>query len=99
MLYIADRRKLSLYIVQYAHARSKHRENLKEGGIHNLRSTNKLLLKEKVVNTSRYEKSFVVTSIRLCNGLTEELKSIYNIYAFKIRVKMELLQGKLNFPE
>lgn len=37
--------------------------------------------------------------IKLWNQLSESTKSIRNIENSKTRVKLELLQGKLNFPE
>lgn len=97
LLKIDDRRKLSL--VKFAHQNSHNPLNLKEHSRHELRSNKRILLKENPIRSSKYEKSFIVASVRLWNGLSEELKSIFNTYAFKTRVKKELLQGNINFPE
>lgn len=85
LLTIADRRKLSL--VKFAHQKSHVPSNLREQGRHNLRSNNKLLLREHQIRNGKYGKSFLVTSVKLWNRLPEEVKTIYNTYAFKIRVK------------
>lgn len=68
---------------------------------HNLRSVNKLLLDTPKICTMKFEKSFIISSIKLWNQLCEDHKEIPpNKYQLlKLRIKKEMLQNKLNFPE
>lgn len=50
-------------------------------------------------NTSTLEKSFVIQSLKIWNGLPEQLNEIRNYNNFKLRVKTEVLLQKLNFPQ
>lgn len=97
LLFVKDRRYLSL--LKYAHLLSFNQLNLRGRNLHALRSNHKLLLKHKVTKKAFVEKSFLVKSINLWNNLPEDLKVIKNVFGFKRRVSLELLQQKLNFPE
>lgn len=97
LLYVADKRKLSL--VKFAHIISYRPENMREERRQNMRSNTVLLLKENHVRYEKYGKSFINISSQLWNRLPQVLKVINNTQVFKTRVKSELLQGKLNFPE
>lgn len=55
-----------------------------------------------VVNRAKnvkYEKSFIAQSIMLWNKLSQALKCTQDVKLFKTRVKSEIMQCKLNFPE
>lgn len=97
LLKIKDRRNISL--VKYAHIKSFNTNNLQSHNTRQLRSSNRLLLKEQRCKTNTLEKSFVIQSIRLWNKLPDYIKEIRNYYNFKSGVKTEVLLQKLNFPE
>lgn len=97
VLYIKKRRNLSL--TKYAHRLSFDHRNLRNINRTGLHSCRKLLLKVRISKTTLMEKSFLVRSASLWNNLSKELKQIKNIFNFKTRVTLELLQQRLNFPE
>lgn len=97
LLTIKARREL--YLLKYAHLRSFNHLNLKNHSSRNLRSASKMMLNSIIPRNRTYEKSFIYQSTRMWNHLDEEIKLIRNYKAFVTRVKMELLQNKLNFPE
>lgn len=64
-----------------------------------LRSQNQCRLRVDLSKNSKHEHSFSVRSIRLWNALPADLKKADNVKSFCVRVKKEMLQSKLNFPE
>lgn len=76
-------RQKNMLLVKFA---SHIAENMRVEGRPNLRSNTRLLIKENPICNTQY-----VTP--------NMLNLIINTQAFKTRVKSELLQGKLNFPE
>lgn len=43
------------------------------------------------------DRTFPFKAVKLWNGLPEDLKRIRNVFNFKTRINLELLQNKLNF--
>lgn len=97
LLYLNQRRKVSL--LKYAHSLSYDPNNMKSPISRNLRSSGKALLKTGRIKSTKYERSFVNQSVSLWNNLSEDMKSVRNFKQFKTRVKCELLQNNINFPE
>lgn len=88
-----------LNLLEYAQKRSSKPGNLKEHNVRALQSNRKLLLNEHKCQNTKFEKSFMVVAIKYWNKIPEEIKQIRNIKLFAMRVKKELLQGNINFPE
>lgn len=97
LLTISKRREL--YLLKYAHTRSYDPENLKPQPTRNLRSMRKTMLKTQIPKNRNYERSFVHQSPTMWNKLDQEIKTIRNYKLFVTRVKLELIQNNLNFPE
>lgn len=96
---LSCRSRRCLYLLKYAHKQSGKPGNLKEHSTRLLRSNRKLLLRECKCSNTKFEKSFLVTSTKFWNRIPEEIKHIRNTKLFTTRVKQELLQGNINFPE
>lgn len=88
-----------LHLLKYAHVKSHFRGNLKPHQGRLLRSNRKILLLEHRVRHVKYGKSFVHIATKGWNTLSEDLKKINDTMSFITRVKSELWQNKLNFPE
>lgn len=88
-----------LHLLRYAQLKSFDRTNLRPHHLRTLRSNRRLLLLDNRVRHTKYGKSFVHKAIITWNSLDEELKKICDIYLFNTRVRSEILQNKLNFPE
>lgn len=86
-------------MLKYAHRQSKPEANIIKRFSRIFRSNHKKYLKIGLIETTKFEKSFVIKSFRHWNQLPEDLKQISNIFCFRNCVFKELLLGKLNFPE
>lgn len=87
------------HLLRYSQIKSFDRSNLRPHINRTLRSNRKMLLNQNGVKHTKYGKSFVHKSIKAWNMLSEDIKKIRDIYLFNIRVKAEILQNKVNFPE
>lgn len=67
--------------------------------VRELRSNRKILLNIPKSNCKQFSKSFALKSRKMWNHLNEDLKRIRDVALFVTRVRRELLQNKLNFPE
>lgn len=97
LLYLNQRRTTSL--LKYAHTQSYNPDNLKKINARTLRSSQKTQLKAQLAKNTKFEKSFVYQAVTQWNGLSQETKSIRNFKLFKTRIKCEMLQNNINFPE
>lgn len=86
-------------MLKHAHSLSYDQRNLEKRPARTLRSSTNTYLKTQIPKTRKYERSFVHQSIRIWNLLGEDLKQTRDLRSFKTRVKSELLQNNLNFPE
>lgn len=97
LLMCQERRELNL--LKYAHKRSFVALNLRRHMVRELRSSRKLLLNIPKSNCKLFSKSYVLESAKMWNSLNEDLKRVRDVKTFVTRVKKELHQNKLNFPE
>lgn len=97
LLMCHERRELNLQ--KYAHKKSFIAQNLRRHQGRELRSNRKLLLKIPKSNCRIFGKSYVFKSRKMWNSLNEDLKKIREVKLFTTRIKRELLQNRLNFPE
>lgn len=97
LLTVKNRRELNL--LKYAQTRSFNIENHLITHARHLRSTNKIRLRTQIPKNKTYEISYIHRSTIMWNSLPLDIKAIRNYKQFTTRVKLELLQNNLNFPE
>lgn len=93
------RERQYLFQLKYAHIKSHNRGNLKPHHGRLLRSIRKILLLEQRVKHTKYGKSFVHSATKGWNLLPEDIKKMNDTSSFVTRIKSELWQSKLIFPE
>lgn len=97
LLFLKDRR--DTHLLKLAQCRSFINSNRVQNTGQQLRSTNRILLKETKANNAKYGKSYIVRAVRIWNSIPEEIKLIPDLNCFKTRIKKEMLLNNLNFPE
>lgn len=97
LLLLKDRRKINIVAMAHSRRIPHLRPTLKKP--RNLRSNSKLQLEKPRSNNVKFENSFIVCAISYWNSLPSMLKVCLDPSLFKTRIKLELKQGKINFPE
>lgn len=80
---LRDNQENQEYPLVSAHVQSRLERNIKKQSSRSLHSNSKKYFKKiGVIKSTRYEKSFVIKSLRFWNLLPEEVKEIRNGYFF-----------------
>lgn len=95
--YLLPTNRRNLFLLKHAYVLSHNHIYLREEHSKSLRSNRKILLKEPRSKSKHFDKCFLFKSVKMWNKLPEDCKKIRNIYRFKTRVKLEMLNNNINF--